>query len=159
MRDFVAVPTLICKIGEDARRHFYFMPPVCYPDGKWRVKIGHTDDKTMPVESQALRAWFQGVGDPEKITFLKSRLRALLPTISFRRLESDSCVTTKSPSGFPFIDRFVNSDGRLFGVLADNGQCAKSADELGYMAAQLMQRGQLHYPGAKSGQFKMIYSD
>ncbi|WOV90454.1 MAG: FAD-dependent oxidoreductase [Candidatus Zeuxoniibacter abyssi] len=70
VRDFVAVPTLICKIGEDARRHFYFMPPVCYPDGKWRVKIGHTDDKTMPVESQALRAWFQGVGDPEKITFL-----------------------------------------------------------------------------------------
>ena len=135
-RQFSAMPTLICKIGDDTRRYFYFIPPICYPDRRWKVKIGHTDDKTMPAKRKCLTRWFQGSGDPEKITLLKSYLRALLPAVSFRRLQSDSCVTTKSPTDFPYIDCFDN--GRVFGVLADNGQCAKSADELGLMAARMV---------------------
>ena len=64
---------------------------------------------------------------------LESELTTILPKIKFLSIHSESCVTTKSKSGYQFIDNFKNSG--IYSCLVGDGQAAKSADEIGRIAA------------------------
>ena len=63
----------------------------------------------------------------------------LLPDIEVRSSHSVPCAVTKSPTGRQFIDRFPDSE--IYALLADDGHVAKSADELGRIAAHRMLYG------------------
>ncbi len=133
------MPSLSYRLGDDPMRFIYFMPPIKYPDGKHYIKIGHSKGDVMPNDREALTAWFQSDGDPHRIEWLTETLHNLLPSVQFNSLHSQSCVTTQSPTGKQFIDQF--EDERIYSLLADNGQCAKSADELGYITASFVSKG------------------
>jgi hypothetical protein len=149
------MPSLSYRFGEDPMRFVYLLPPIQYPDGKYYVKIGHSKGNLMDNDRKSLIRWFQGDGDPRRIEWLTETLHNLLPDISFNSLHSKSCVTTNSPTGMQFIDQF--DDPRVYGLLADNGQCAKSADELGHIAASFVNSGRFPAPYNRAN-FKLIFA-
>jgi sarcosine oxidase len=149
------MPSLSYRTGDDPMRFVYFLPPIQYPDGKHYVKIGHSKGDSMANDAESLIRWFQSDGDPQRIEWLVETLHNLLPEVTFNSLHSRSCVTTTSPTGMQFIDRF--DDQRIYALLADNGQCAKSADELGYIAASFVKSGRVPSP-YNPEDFKLIFA-
>jgi hypothetical protein len=75
----------------------------------------------------------------KRVEWLTDTLKNLLPRINFKSFCSKSCVTSRSPTGKQYIDQF--EDTQIFSLLADNGQCAKSADELGKLAKEFVLKG------------------
>ena len=149
------MPSLSYRHGNDQMRYIYFMPPVLYPDGKYYAKIGHSFGDSLPVNRESLTLWFQSDGDLTRAEWLKDTMINLLPDISFNSFSSKSCVTTKSPTGKQFIDQF--EDTQIFSLLADNGNCAKSADEVGSIATEFLLNGR--FPSKfKQEDFRLQYS-
>ncbi len=148
-------PSLSYRYGSDPMRYIYFMPPILYPDGKFYIKIGHSNGDPMPNDMNTLTSWFQSDGDMEKVEWLSETLQNLLPDVKFASLHSKSCVTTKSPTGKQFIDQF--DEKQIYAVLADNGQCAKSADEVGYIASEFVMNGRFPDPYRRAD-FRIKYS-
>lgn len=138
------MPSLSYRLGNEATRYIYFMPPIQYPDGKFYIKIGHSKGDRISNDEQSLRSWFQTDGDPQRVEWLTETLQNLLPTVNFVSLHSRSCALTISPTGKQFIDQF--GDVPIYALLADHGQCAKSADELGLMATEFLTCGRLPAP-------------
>ena len=131
--ELVGMPSIIYKRGEEVGQSVYLLPPVVYPDGRSYVKIGQSTGRRMADPSSQLIPWFQGTGDADIAAWLLDELRALLPDIWLGAVHRDSCVVTQSPSGRQFIDCFEGTS--IYTLLADNGLVAKSADELGRIAA------------------------
>jgi len=149
------MPSLSYRYGNDQMRYIYFMPPVLYPDGKHYVKIGHSFGSSLPINKESLTKWFQSDGDLTRVEWLKDTLKNLLPSINFKSFSSKSCVTSRSPTGKQYIDQF--EDKQIFSILADNGQCAKSADELGCIAKEFVLNGR--FPKQFNQEdFKLRYS-
>ena len=74
--------------------------------------------------------------------------------IKFISTHSESCVTTKSNSGYQFIDKFDSKE--IYSCLVGDGQAAKSADEIGRIAAHKILYGEV--PGEYKGiNFKNDY--
>ena len=131
------------------------MPPVLYPDGRHYVKIGHSFGDYLPINRESLTHWFQSDGDMTRVEWLTDTLKNLLQGITFNSFSSKSCVTTKSPTGKQFIDQF--EDTQIFSLLADNGNCAKSADEVGSIATEFLLNGR--FPSKfKQEDFRLQYS-
>jgi glycine/D-amino acid oxidase-like deaminating enzyme len=149
------LPSLSYRLGNDPMRFIYFLPPILYPDGKHYLKIGHSLGDLMPNDDEALTRWFQGSGDPQRIEWLTETLHSLLPKAKLNRLHTKSCVVTKSPTGKQFIDQF--DDERIYSLLADNGLCAKSADELGNITASFVKYGQWQHDAYNKEQYKLVY--
>ena len=133
------MPSLSYRYGNDQMRYIYFMPPVLYPDGKHYVKIGHSFGDSLPINRESLTQWFKSEGDMTRVEWLTDTLKNLLPSINFNSFSSKSCVTSRSPTGKQYIDQFEGT--QIFSLLADNGQCAKSADELGCIAKEFVLNG------------------
>ena len=144
LRSLTDMPSLSYRLGNNSQRYIYFMPPIQYLDGKYYLKIGHSKGDRIPNDEASLRAWFQSDGDPKRVKWLTETLRSLLPSIKFASLHSRSCALTISPTGKQFIDQF--GDEPIYALLADHGQCAKSADELGFLATEYLTTGQLPAP-------------
>ena len=87
----------------------------------------------MSNPEKNLIPWFQSHGDNEIAQWLLSELSTILTEIKFISTHSESCVTTKSKSGYQFIDKF--EDTEIYSCLVGDGQAAKSADEIGRIAA------------------------
>ena len=136
-----SLPTVIYKWGTKPDESVYVLPPIRYPDGNQYVKIGQSTGEPMINPGNELVRWFQTAGNPETAQWLELQLRSLLPETTFHSTHSDSCVVTKSSSGRPFIDRFEGTN--VYTLLAGNGQVAKSADELGRMAAVFITTGEI----------------
>ncbi len=136
------MPSIISKPWErDA--HFYLLPPILYPNGKWYVKIGGSFATTLSDSLEALQGWFKSKGDQKVTEHLKSILQATLPEIRFREWHTDTCVTTHTPTGYPYIDFVENQP--IVTLVGGNGLAGKSADELGLMAAKLLQSRRWSY--------------
>ena len=74
------IPSLILDQPPDDRvQEVYWVPPVEYPDGSVRIKIGGNMKDTILLEPDELVDWFHGDGDPAEIDCLGNN-RALLPT-------------------------------------------------------------------------------
>ena len=148
------MPTMSYRLGDEANKFLYFMPPVKYPNGKYYVKIGNALGDEMAKDKQSLQDWFQSDGDKEKIPWLTGALKELLPSVTFNGFHSVSCVTTTSPTGGNYIDQF--EDERFYALFAGGGYCAKSADELGYITAEFALNNHFPEPYNKEN-FKLIY--
>jgi sarcosine oxidase len=124
--------------------HFYFLPPVVYPDGRSYLKIGGDPTEVEIAEEPAIRDWFRGEGGPEAITHLRRLLKKSLPAFEPVRLTSLACVTSYTVHGYPYAG-FVEGD-RLALLAGGNGAAAKSSDEIGRIGADLVMRGRLDEP-------------
>ena len=123
----------------------YCLPPIQYPDGRWYMKIGHCKlhDKPLPLERKCIADWYKQRGDTAVGQHLCDIFKSLFPSILPLSLTLDSCVTLDSGSGRPFIDVLpgLEREGTLGVVVAGNGGCAKSSDEIGRLAANLIVSG------------------
>lgn len=128
----------------DPADHFYFLPPIIYPDGEAYLKIGGDPMEVEIEEEPAIRDWFRGEGRPEAITHLKRLLARSLPDLAAVRLISVPCVTTYTVHGYPYAG-FVAGE-RIALLAGGNGTAAKSSDEIGRIGADLVVRGRVDEP-------------
>ncbi len=129
------IPSLIVDGPADDRLELiYWVPPVPYPDGRIRLKIGGERERYATLEPGELVSWFHTNGDDIEVEALENSLRALLPDATFGDLARSPCVTTATPSGHPYIGWL---DDRVALAIGGNGAAAKSGDELGRIAASL----------------------
>ena len=136
------MPSVISK-PSNRSEHFYLLPPIRYPNGKWYIKIGCSLSTQVPNSFEALQAWYKGTGDREVVEHLGKLLKRILPALDFVELHADTCVTTHTSTGYPTID-FL--DGKqIVTAIAGQGLAGKSADELGAIAARFMHKGEWDY--------------
>lgn len=128
----------------DPSDHFYFLPPIVYPDGQSYLKIGGDPTEVEIEDEQAIRDWFRGEGSPEAVVHLKRLLARSVPDLDPVRLISVPCVTAYTVHGYPYAG-FVEGD-RIALLTGGNGAAAKSSDEIGRIGADLVIRGALDEP-------------
>ncbi len=129
------IPSLILDGPPDDRLHeIYWVPPVRYPDGSLRLKIGGNLKDHDWLEPDDLAEWFHGHGSAVEVEALENSLRSLLPQAEFLSFTQSPCVITGTPTGHPYIGWV---DDAVAVAIAGNGSAAKSADELGRLAATL----------------------
>jgi glycine/D-amino acid oxidase-like deaminating enzyme len=92
---------------------------------------------------QQFRQWFQGAGDVEELAALRSVLLALLPGLSVTSYGAKTCVVAYTAHNRPYIDRLDVDQG--FVVAGGCGAGAKSCDEIGRVAAGLVEAGAWSY--------------
>ena len=127
------MPCVIYHKTDDIYGSVYILPPIKYPEGRIWIKIGQSRGYVMNQPEKNLIPWFQGKGDTEISKWLHQELFNILPDTKLLSTKTASCVTTKSKSGFQFIDKF--RDTEIYSCLVGDGQAAKSADEIGRIAA------------------------
>jgi glycine/D-amino acid oxidase-like deaminating enzyme len=122
----------------------YSTPAVRYPDGKVCIKIGGSRHTPYLLDTpQELRQWFQGAGDAEELAALRSVLLALLPGLRVTSYGAKTCVVAFTAHNRPYIDRLDVDQG--FVVAGGCGAGAKSCDEIGRVAARLVEAGAWNY--------------
>lgn len=122
----------------------YSTPAVRYPDGKRCIKIGGSRHDPILLDTPAeFRTWFQGEGDPEELATLREVLLAMLPGLRVVSWGSKNCVVGYTAHNRPYID-CVESD-HLYVVAGGCGAGAKSCDEIGRVAALLVENGAWSY--------------
>lgn len=121
----------------------YLAPPILYPDGQFKIKMGcNTKGELWPTTLAELQQWFQRGNSDVDLPPMERALRSILPDVEFGKVTSHRCIVTYTPSGYPTIDR-VPSDPhrRLFVATGGNGSGAGGADTLGRLAAGLVHDG------------------
>lgn len=122
----------------------YSTPAVRYADGKLCIKIGGSKHQPYLLETSAqFRDWFQGAGDPEELAALKEVLLAMLPGLRVVSFGAKPCVVGYTAHNRPYID-CVEPDA-LYVVAGGCGAGAKSCDEIGRVAALLVENGKWSY--------------
>ena len=125
-----SIPSLIADDPPDGRvNEIYWVPPVRYPDGSERIKIGGDMKQTILLDVEDLAPWFRGSGDPEEIECLTNNLRSLLPDAPLADFVSAPCVITGTTTGIPHIGWVDDHVAVAIG--------GKSSDELGRLASTL----------------------
>lgn len=114
----------------------YLLPPVRYADGHHYIKIG-TGSIEHPLDDlTSLQEWYRHGGVGNDAERLRAALLELLPDLADAALRTDACAITATPSGYPIIDWI--EPGSVAVACGGNGKAAKSADELGRLAALLV---------------------
>jgi sarcosine oxidase len=122
----------------------YSTPPARYPDGKVCIKIGGSRPIPYLLETpQQFRDWFHGSGDAEELDALRRVLLALLPGLRVTSYAGKPCVVAFTAHNRPYIDRLDLDQG--FVVAGGCGAGAKSCDEIGRIAARLVETGAWTY--------------
>ena len=122
----------------------YSTPAVRYADGKLCIKIGGSKHQPYLLETpQQFRDWFQSAGDPEELAALKEVLLAMLPGLRVASFGAKPCVVGYTAHNRPYID-CVEAD-QLYMVAGGCGAGAKSCDEIGRVAALLVENGKWSY--------------
>jgi sarcosine oxidase len=136
------MPSIIYRPHAEAAR-CYILPPIRYPDGKSYVKIGGGPLDRALRSWADLVAWFRSPGDAEEARHLAELLRTIIPHLRPVSLQSESCVTSYTRTGYPYADLLPG--GRMGVLTGGNGSAAKSADEIGRMGAEMLRAGQWAY--------------
>jgi sarcosine oxidase len=140
------MPSIIGKFP-DPVDDFYLTPPVRdqlvgHPSGlgnRHILKVGAPQDDHVRATAAELVTWFRTDGDPVVAVRLERILGGLLPGLRDMGRRTTSCVTTYTPSGFPFIDLLGDRvKGRTYCAIGGNGFAAKCAPALGELAAGLI---------------------
>jgi sarcosine oxidase len=122
----------------------YSTPAVRYADGKLCIKIGGSKHTPILLETpQDFRNWFQGSGDPEELAALREVLLTLLPNLQTASFGAKPCVVAYTAHNRPYID-CVEPD-QIFLATGGCGAGAKSCDEIGRIAALLVEHGTWNY--------------
>ncbi|KAJ8604111.1 hypothetical protein CTAYLR_001778 [Chrysophaeum taylorii] len=141
--DGPSMPALIIKGGaapfgvENRLDACYVLPPIAYGDETY-VKIGHGSffEKDLSNERDAL-GWYEGRND-DPSDDLAALLARLLKDGDADDVRVVRCVIPKTPTKRPYMHLFSPRLGCCVGC---NGYAAKSSDELGRLAADMLARG------------------
>lgn len=135
------MPSIIDKFAGS-----YILPPIRYPDGHAYVKIGIGTEADVQLTSRTeLDDWFKSTGSDRNRIEFTDMIERLIPILKdCPERHTDTCVTTYSTSGLPYID-FVAGD-HLAVAVCGNGKGAKGSDDWGYAAARLMEGGDWDHP-------------
>ena len=118
----------------------YVLPPVRYPDGRWYVKLG-SGFFEHPLETlDELGDWFRHAGAAEDREALHETLLSLIPALAGAPIHTDTCAVTSTVSGYPYIELIAG--GQICVAVGGNGKAAKSSDEIGRLAADLLIAGE-----------------
>ena len=152
------MPSVIVK---DENLWAYVLPPIRYPDGTTRLKLGGARWAGVQVHAQALEevveagksaseaamaagkrplrsadevvAWYRGGGDPAATAEMEEMMRTLVPGLDpTTPTLSDACVTCHTPTGQAFVGEIAPG---LCVATGGNGLAAKSSDEIGRLGA------------------------
>lgn len=127
--ELAGMPSMMVDCTSDVVSDAYLTPPICYPDGKWYIKLGSNSVHDVFVESlPQLQQWIRNDAMPAVHGAQVALLRELFPAIPFIGFKSVPCVITRSPSGVPQI---IRSHARVTAVVGCNGALAKSGDVVG----------------------------
>ena len=118
----------------------YLVPPLLYPDGHYYFKIGVDRDPDADKTSlAAIVAYFQSGGHARRGEELRRLLQTLFPSLPLDHGMTKPCILAYTPHGYPMVDA-TGTDG-VFVATGGCGGSAKSSDEIGRMAARLVQHG------------------
>lgn len=139
-----AMPTLIYRLLPHATLYsIYCLPPIRYPDGKIYVKLGGTFHDPGWFESpDDLQVWFHSDGHLDRADALKDVLLSFIPNLQAVSFHSRPCVTTYPSHDHPFIGEL---EAGLFVAAGGCGSAAKSSNEIGRIAALLVEKGEWVY--------------
>ncbi len=124
----------------------YILPPIKYPDGKTYLKIGigNKSDKILNSRSELIE-WFQGKGSEQDFRDFREYISHLIPSLQdCENWHTKSCAVTQTATGLPYIDYVV--EDRIAVATGGNGKAAKSADDWGLFAAQMMVNDNRNHP-------------
>ena len=121
-------------IGEEG---IYLFPPVKYPDDRWYLKIGLNSmpDRELDSGEQA-REWFHGNGDTDIAEILEQALASVLPDINVLATRGKPCIHAYTVHNRPYIGKISVSGLHI--AAGGCGEAAKSSDEIGRLAAELI---------------------
>ena len=144
-RRLKALPSTILWLADDpVLDSVYSTPAVRYPDGKVCIKIGGSRPTPYLLETpEQFRQWFQGSGDAEELAALRNVLLFMLPGLRATSYGAKPCVVAYTAHNRPYIDRLDVDEG--FVVAGGCGAGAKSCDEIGRVAAGLVETGAWSY--------------
>lgn len=139
VRRYRDMPTLIYELADHpTQTSVYLLPPIQYPDGKYYLKIGGDDTPVAYLHTfEALRDWFHTPGHQAHAEALKEILLSVIPQLKAKSFHTKPCVTTHTMSDYPYLDAL--EPGRIFVAAGGCGYAAKSSDEIGRLAAQLVE--------------------
>lgn len=134
------MPVASYDIDHPAIDDIYLTPPIRYPDGVDRIKMGcNTAGETWPTTLEEIQAWFRTDQPNPQQPAMELALRAQLPGVVFPEVTSHRCIVTYTPSGYPTIDAAPGDrHGRLFVATGGNGGGAQGSDTLGRLVAGLV---------------------
>lgn len=133
-----AMPSIIYRLLDNPiLQSIYSLPPLPYPDGKIYLKIGGTLREPVYAHSAAaLQEWFHGDGNPVERDALQAVLWAMVPGLQAAAVHSRPCVVTYTAHDYPYVDQV---EEQIFVAAGGCGAAAKSSDEIGRMAALLVE--------------------
>jgi sarcosine oxidase len=137
------MPSLI-YVPDGGRTDLYVLPPIRYPDGRIYIKIGGEETSPRVNDAATLNAWFKTEGSAEAGAVLEAQLRKLMPDLAILRSRTAPCAVSFTKTGYPYIARL---DDLTTLVTGGNGAAAKSADEIGRLAAVAALGGDLAAEG------------
>jgi glycine/D-amino acid oxidase-like deaminating enzyme len=135
------MPSIIFK---DNRCWAYLLPPIRYPDGSIRLKLGgasiHEQAECRNMQSnQQVLDWYLGSGDEATKQEMTEMLHAFVPNTKPLQILTDTCATLYTPTGQAYIGEVA--PGWVVAT-GGNGAAAKSSDELGRLAALCILNGE-----------------
>jgi sarcosine oxidase len=114
----------------------YVLPPVRYPDGKRYLKIGADNDRDIDISSlEKKRTFMRSTGSQATAGILGGLVTELIPALRGLATRSLPCMLTYSPTGYPLITEVAP---RWYVATAGCGKSAKSSDQIGKLAADLV---------------------
>lgn len=115
------------------------MPPITYPDGRSYVKTMDGYYGPAPLKGyEELGAWGRSHGHEDHHPVLERALREVFPALEVVSTQFKPCLITDTASHYPYIDMV---DDRIGIVVGGNGKSAKSSDEIGRLAAEMIRTG------------------
>lgn len=153
IRRLKGMPSIIYK-GPDF--WCYILPPIEYPDGTVRLKLGgarmassasrnlssaQTSQELLKMElanreqlktKDDLVQWYRSGGDPKWSQTMIEIMNELFPGLCPLDILSDACASDKTPSSQAYVGLLREG---LCVATGGNGYAAKSSDELGRLAA------------------------
>lgn len=128
------MPSMMVDCVSDIISDAYLTPPICYPDGKWYIKLGSNSVHDVFVDTlPQLQQWIRNDAVPAVHAAQIGLLNELFPAIPFLGFKSLPCVITRTPSGVPEI---VRTHPRVTAIVGCNGALAKSGDTLGRLLVE-----------------------
>lgn len=139
-RTLATMPTVGYDVEHPEIDDPYMAPPVRYPDGTWKIKMGcNTRSELWPTTLEETQNWFRTGDSDADLGAMTEVLQAQLPEVEFLDVSTHRCIVTYTPSRYPTIDVAPGEPhGRLFVATGGNGTAAQGSDTLGGLAADLL---------------------
>jgi len=130
------MPSVICKTDDVWA---YILPPIRYPDGSVRLKLGgarctggYSLSGKVEMSLSEVPAWYRSGGRSADAAEMEALLHSFVPGLKPLAVFSDSCITCHTPTTHPYIGDVAPG---LTVATGGNGFAAKSSDELGRLGA------------------------